>query len=230
VFRLDVRLPQQDEPGAPGDEFVGRSTSALSEQSPKHEENNVGKIVSNFFISLDGVVESPDQWHFQYFNDEMGAAISKGVAGCEAFLMGRVLYGEWSEYWPGQVRTEPEAAEAATDDFGSFINSVPKYVVSNTLGEATWSNTTIVSGDVARQLQEVKDRTNGTIQMSGSATLVRWLLGNGLLDELNLMVHPVAVGHGKRLFEGTPTHRLELVKHEVFTTGVLWLTYVPTAE
>ncbi|MBA3983027.1 MAG: dihydrofolate reductase family protein [Acidimicrobiia bacterium] len=179
----------------------------------------MGKIVSNFFISLDGVVESPEQWHFPYFNDEMGAAISSGADRNEAFLMGRVLYEEWASFWPNQGDDVP---------FASFINSVPKHVVSNSLTEATWNNSTIISGDVAAGIQDMKDGTDGDIGMSGSATTVRWLLANGLLDELNLMVHPIAVGHGHRLFEDTPTHPLQLVRSETFTTGVLSLTYAPT--
>ncbi len=176
----------------------------------------MGKISSNFFISLDGVVESPDQWHFPYFNDEMGAAIGQGTDTYTAFLMGRVLYEEWASYWPGQGDEVP---------FASFINNVQKYAVSNTLDKATWNNTTLVSGDVATQLRKIKEQTEGDIGMSGSATLVRWLLANGLLDELRLMVHPIAVGHGQRLFEDTPTYPLQLVNHETFATGVLNLTY-----
>ena len=178
----------------------------------------MGKIVANFFISLDGVVESPDQWHFPYFNDEMGAAVGSGIETVKAFLMGRVGYEEWADYWPNQGPEEP---------FSSFINNVPKYVVSNTLKEATWNNTTVVSGDVAAKLRRIKQETEGDIGMSGSATLVRWLLANDLLDELALMVHPIAVGRGQRLFEDTPTHPLKLVRHEVFETGVLNLTYAP---
>jgi dihydrofolate reductase len=191
----------------------------------------MGKIVSNFFISLDGVVESPDRWHFPYFNEEMGAAIDRGVSTTEAFLMGRVLYEEWSDYWP-QHDSGPgvpgEPAETA-DEFSSFINNVQKYVVSNTLQDATWRNTTVVSGDVAGELRKIKERTDGGIGMSGSATLVRWLIANGLLDELHLMVHPIAVGHGQRLFEDTPTQPLRLLDQETFQTGVLNLTYVPDA-
>jgi dihydrofolate reductase len=189
----------------------------------------MGKIVSTFFISLDGVVESPDQWHFPYFNDEMGAAIGRGIETNKAFLMGRVLYEEWASYWPSQGDEMPGEPPEAADAFASFINNVPKYVVSETLEEATWNNTTVVSGDVAAQLPELKERTDGDIGMSGSATLVRWLLANSLLDELNLMVHPIAVGHGQRLFEDTPTHPLQLVHHETFKTGVLNLTYAPAA-
>lgn len=181
----------------------------------------MGKIVSNFFISLDGVVEAPDQWHFSYFNDEMGAAVGRGMETSEAFLMGRVLYEEWAEYWPKQGPEVP---------FSSFINEIPKYVVSNTLSEAKWNNTRLVSGDVAGQLKRIKEETEGDITMSGSATLVRWLLANGLLDELCLLVHPIAVGKGQRLFEDTPTHALDLVRQETFATGVLNLAYAPAKE
>ena len=192
----------------------------------------MGKIVSNFFMSLDGVVERPDQWHFPYFNDEMGAAIGQGTETYEGFLMGRVLYEEWVSYWPthgGAAPNVPGEPQEAADPFASFINNVPKYVVSNTLDKATWNNTTVVSGDVAAQLREIKERTAGDIGMSGSATLVRWLLANGLVDELGLMIHPIAVGHGQRLFEDTPTYPLQLVKHETFETGVLNLSYAPAA-
>jgi dihydrofolate reductase len=177
------------------------------------------KIVSNFFISLDGVVEAPDQWHFGYFNDEMGAAVGRGTESTAAFLMGRVLYEEWASYWPTH--------QGDDEPFASFINNVPKYVVSNTLDTAAWTNTTVVSGDVAGRLREIKERTDGDIGMSGSATLVRWLLANDLLDELRLLVHPIAVGHGRRLFEDTPTYPLRLVSHETFQTGVLNLVYAP---
>ena len=143
----------------------------------------MGRIVANFFISLDGVVESPDQWHFPYFNDEMGAAIGAGMETSGAFLMGRTLYDEWSAYWP----------DSTDEPFATFINQHPKYVVSGSLTEAAWNNTTVLPGDPAR-LQEVKDRTDGYLTMSGSATTVRWLLANNLLDELNLLIHPLALG------------------------------------
>jgi len=180
----------------------------------------MGKIVANFFIALDGVVESPDQWHFPYFNDEMGAAVGSGMETAGAFLMGRRLYEEWAAYWPQQGEDEP---------FTSFINNATKYVVSNTLTEATWNNTTVVSGDVAAELRKIKESTEGDIAMSGSATLVRWLLANDLLDELNLLVHPIAVGHGQRLFQDTPTYPLRLVRNTTFETGVLHLVYAPEA-
>jgi len=179
----------------------------------------MGKIVSNFFISLDGVVEAPDQWHFPYFDDDMGQIIGAGMATTGAFLMGRRLYDEWSAYWP------PHAGD---QQFGTFINDIPKYVVSNSLAEAEWNNTTVLpGGEAAERLRRLKDETDGDITMSGSATTARWLLAEGLLDELRLLLHPIAVGHGQRLFEDTPTHPLRLVDSSALGTGVLNLTYAP---
>jgi len=179
----------------------------------------MGRIVSNFFMSLDGVVEAPDQWHMPYFNDEMGDAIGKGMATNKAFLMGRVLYDEWAGFWPN-----------SDDDFATFFNNHPKYVVSDSLERADWNNTTIVSGDVPQRLRELKDATDGDLVISGSATLVRSLLRDGLLDELRVLVHPIVVGRGGRLFEDDTPRALELAGHEIFSTGVLNLTYTPAVR
>jgi dihydrofolate reductase len=180
------------------------------------------KIKSNFFISLDGVVESPDKWHFPYFDDEMGAAVGAGFATTDALLMGRVLYEEWAAYWP----------EHADEPFGDVMNSMKKYVVSNSLQAAEWQNTELISGDVAQKLTDLKATDGGDIAMSGSATTVRWLLREGLLDELNLLLHPIAVGSGlARLFPpDEPTIALELRSAETFKSGVLNLSYVPAKD
>lgn len=176
----------------------------------------MGKIVSNFFVSLDGVVESPDEWHFPYFDDEMGAVIGAGMETSKAFLMGRKLYDEWAAYWP-----------TSTDEpFATFFNTTPKYVISDSLTAPEWANTTVLPGDI-EAVQQLKKETDGDIVVSGSATTVRWLLANGLLDELKLLVHPVAVGKGQRLFEDELTHKLELVDSSALASGVLNLTYKP---
>ena len=181
----------------------------------------MGKIVSNFFMSLDGVVEAPDRWHMPYFNDEMGAVIGRGMEANKAFVMGRVLYEEWAAFWPQQGEDNP---------FAGFFNAHPKYVVSNSLETADWNNTTIISGDVPGQLRELRDQTDGELSISGSATLVRSLLDADLLDELRVLLHPIVVGHGARLFEAPTPHALELVANEALTTGVLNLTYAPPAR
>lgn len=180
----------------------------------------MGRIVSNFFISLDGVVESPHEWHFPYFDDAMGAIIGSGMEKSSAFLMGRRLYDEWSSYWSGP---------GADDEFAGFINGIPKYVPSTTLRDPAWQNTTVLSGDVAAEVRALKERTDGDIAMSGSATTVRWLLANGLLDELALLVHPIAVGSGQRLFEDPTTYPLELLSSTALDTGVLHLRYAPAS-
>jgi dihydrofolate reductase len=176
---------------------------------------------SNFFISLDGVVEAPDKWHFPYFDDEMGAAVGAGFATTDAMLMGRVLYEEWAAYWP----------EHADEPFGEVMNGMKKDVVSNSLDAAEWRNSEIVSGDIAQKLREIKARDGGDISMSGSATTVRWLLREGLLDELNLLVHPIAVGDGlARLFlPDEPSLPLELLSAQTFNSGVLNLSYGPAS-
>ena len=179
-------------------------------------------IKSYFFMSLDGVVESPDKWNPPYFDDEMGAAVGAGFASADALLMGRVLYTEWAAYWP----------EHADEPFGGVMNSIKKYVLSNSLQAAEWNNSELIRGDVARKLTEIKSQDGGDIAMSGSATTVRWLLRHGLLDELHLLVHPIVVGDGlARLFPpDEPSMRLQLLSAHTFKTGVLNLRYAPVKE
>ena len=175
------------------------------------------KIKSYFFISLDGVVESPDKWHFPYFDDEMGAAVGAAFATTDAMLMGRVLYNEWAAFWP----------EHANEPFGDVMNSTKKYVVSNTLKTVDWQNSELINGDVAQKLAAIKAQDGGDITISGSGTTVRWLLRNGLLDELNLLVHPIVVGDGMaRLFPpDEPRTGLELLSAQPLKSGVLNLRY-----
>jgi dihydrofolate reductase len=176
------------------------------------------KIVSNFFISLDGVVESPDKWHFPYFDDAMGAIVGAGFARTDAMLMGGTLYREWSAYWP--TSTDGDVAEV--------MNNQTKYVVSRTLESADWNNTTLIRDDVAARIRAIKAEPGKDIAMSGSATLMRWLLGEGLVDEIALLMHPIVVGSGARLFpDGTAMQALELVESDTLPTGVLHLVYRP---
>ncbi len=174
------------------------------------------KIVSSLFISLDGVVEAPDQWHFPYFNEEMGDAVQSMMGSSEAMLLGRRTYEEFAAYWPN-----------STDDFAGYMNGTPKYVVSHTLTSAEWQNSTLVSGDVSKELARLKEQPGGNLSITGSGTLVRSLLREGLLDELHLLVHPIVVGSGKRLFDDGPQVPLRLTNSQTFSTGVLHLTYEP---
>jgi dihydrofolate reductase len=179
------------------------------------------KVVAAEFLSLDGVMESPDKWHFPYFNDEMGQAVGEGFATSDAMLMGRVLYEEWAAYWPQQ---DPEENLVAAQ-----MNGVQKYVVSTTLEEPLeWSNSTLIKENVAEEIEKLKNQPGKDIVISGSGALVRSLLADGVIDELKLMIHPIVVGGGKRLFEeGEDQTALELVDSEIFSTGVVYLTYGP---
>jgi dihydrofolate reductase len=183
------------------------------------EEVLMRKVVAAEFVSLDGVVESPEKWHFPYFNDQMGDAIGAAMAASDAMLMGRVLYEEWASYWPKQ---DPEENPVA-----ARMNGVRKYVVSTTLEEPLqWQNTTLIGDNVAEEISRLKEQSGKDISISGSPTLVWSLLEEDLLDELRLMVHPIVVGSGRRLFEeGGDQKALELVDSKTFSTGVLYLSY-----
>jgi len=178
------------------------------------------KIVANLFLSLDGVVEAPDRWSLRYWSDEIGQAVGAGMAAADAMLLGRVTYEGFAEAWPGRTVEEDEGAE--------FMNNVRKYVLSSTLREVTWNNSTLLTGDPATAVRALKAEPGGDIMTSGSPTAVRWLLSEGLVDELNLLLYPIVVGQGKRLFptEG-PTFPLVLTKSATFGNGVVQLTYAP---
>lgn len=179
----------------------------------------MGSIRSGLFISLDGVIEAPETWHFDYWNDEMGAAVGALMQGNDGMLLGRRTYDGFAEYWPKADPDDPMTAQ---------MNSAQKYVVSNTLTEATWENSTVVTGDVKAALTELKkDKTLGT---TGSAVLVQWLVEQGLVDELHLLVHPVVVGQGQKLFADGAKVPLRLVSATTFTTGVVHLVYGPAAD
>ena len=180
------------------------------------------KIVASFFMSLDGVVEAPDQWHFPYFSDEMGAAVGALMAESDAMMMGRVTYDAWAAYWPGKTDKD--------DPFADFINNIRKYVVSSTLDTAEWQNSTLVSGDLTEEITKLKRQPGKTIGISGSTNLVRSLMRHGLLDELRLLVHPIVVGKGQRLFEEGLEIPMKLTSSETFPTGVLSLAYQPTEK
>jgi dihydrofolate reductase len=180
------------------------------------------KLVSSFFISLDGVVEAPQNWHFPYFNDEMGAVIGEAIGASDALLMGRRTYEEWVAFWPHQ--------DPAENPMAKNMNETPKFVASTTLDEVDWQNTTLLDGNLTESIADLKAKPGKNIGMSGSATLLRSLLGLGLVDELRLLVHPLVVGSGAKLFEeGTGQVPLELVDSRTFQTGVLDLTYRPVA-
>ncbi|GAA4699162.1 dihydrofolate reductase family protein [Phytohabitans rumicis] len=180
------------------------------------------KIIAGLFISLDGVVEAPDQWHFPYFNDEMGAAVDATFSQADTMIFGRKTYDSFAGAWP-----EREAAGEEDAAFAKALGDVRKIVASNQKLEFTWRNSEQLHGDLVETVRALKEGEGGTIGMSGSVSVVRQLLAAGLLDELHLLVHPIAVRNGMRLFDVGEPIPLKLVSAQTFQTGVLSLVYAP---
>ena len=182
------------------------------------------KINAGLFISLDGVVEDPQDWHFPYFNDEMGVAVSAQLAAADTLLLGRKTYDSFAGAWPDR-----EAAGGEDAAMGKALGDARKIVVSNQNLQFTWRNTEQLQGDLVEAVTALKNEPGATdIAMSGSVSIVRKLLAAGLLDELHLLVHPIAVRKGMRLFdEGESPIPLRLTSSRTFTTGVLHLIYAP---
>ena len=178
------------------------------------------KVVAVELVSVDGVMEKPEEWAFAYSNDEMDEANAAGMEASDALLLGRVTYEGLAAFWPNQPAGTPMV---------DYINSVRKHVVSGTLEEPlAWNNSTLAGGNVGEGISELKRQPGKDITIIGSGVLVRALFEEGLLDELRLMVHPLVMGSGKRLFEvGGDREALELVDSRTFRTGVLYLTYRP---
>jgi dihydrofolate reductase len=186
----------------------------------------VGKIVVTEFVSLDGVIEAPGGgedyrhagWTFEIERGQEGDRFKlEELQEAEAQLLGRVTYEGFAAAWP---QMEDEAG------FATKMNAMPKYVVSSTLERADWQNTTILSGDPADSVATLKEEVDGVILVAGSATLVKSLIEHDLVDELRLMVFPVLLGQGKRLFpEGESKHRLQLAEAKTVGDGISLLRY-----
>jgi dihydrofolate reductase len=173
------------------------------------------KIVAGLFVSLDGVVESPENGTGPYFNDEVGQEIGSQMAAADSMLLGRVTYQTFAASFAGQ-----------TGGIADTMNNMPKLVVSTTLDKTDWQNSTLINGNVAEELTTLKQRPGNDIAISGSPTLVRSLLREGLLDELRLLVFPIVVGGGNRLFADDGARiPLKLADAKTFSTGVLAVRY-----
>jgi dihydrofolate reductase len=180
------------------------------------------RVVSGLFISLDGVVESPDQWQHG-FDEEMGAAVGKFVETADTVLLGRVTYTEWAGYWPNVTSGEDVG-------FADWLNNSPKHVVSTTLDNVNdWQNSQLIKGDLAAAVRRLKEGGGKDISVAGSPTLVRSLLDRDLLDELVLLIHPVIAGQGrKKLFaEDAAQKNLKLVSAQPTSSGAIIATYGP---
>ena len=193
---------------------------------PRHRLEDMRRLIVSEFVTLDGVMEAPggepghphSGWVFDHMGPEQEQYKLDEVLAAESLLLGRVTYEGFSAAWP-----------SVEGPFGDAMNSMPKHVASTTLRDPTW-NATVLTGDVPEAVQSLKDSDGGPILVAGSCTLVHTLLLEGLLDELRLMLFPVSIGDGLRVF---PEERTKLSwrlgAHETFPSGVLALTYLPAS-
>ncbi|TDC83547.1 dihydrofolate reductase family protein [Actinomadura sp. 7K507] len=176
----------------------------------------MGKIINSTFVSVDGVINHMDVWHFAYTDDEAQEIAMEQLQASEAMLMGRNTYDVYASAWSGRDGA-----------YADKINSMPKYVASTTLDKAGWNNTTVIKGDLAAEAAELK-RRGGDVLMHGFGPVARTLIGNGLLDVLHLWVHPHFAGVGgpgdMLLGEGNSA-RLELAGTRILKSGVVLLSY-----
>jgi len=182
------------------------------------------KITAGLFMALDGVVQDPQNWHFPYFNDEMGVAVSEQLGNADTILLGRKTYDSFAGAWPDR-----ETAGEADAEMARALGDARKIVVSRQRLTFTWRNSEQISGDLVAAVTALKNEPGKSdIAMSGSVSIVRQLLAAGLLDELHLLVHPIAMGAGIRLFdENERPIPLKLISSATFKTGVLNLVYAP---
>lgn len=194
------------------------------------------RVIVSEFLTLDGVMQAPggaDEdrsggfehggWQGPYFDDAGGKAIFEGMAASDGFLLGRKTYEIFAAFWP---------SAPADDSLAETINSLPKYVVSKSLKEPLeWNNSHLIKGDVAQGIAKLKAQPGKDLQVIGSGDLAQTLMEHDLVDEYRLMVHPIVLGSGRRLFrDGSATTALRLVDSTTTGTGVLILTYQPAGE
>jgi dihydrofolate reductase len=173
------------------------------------------KLVVTAFVSLDGIVEDP-AWTFKYWNDETAKFKGEETTASDALLLGRVTYQGFAQAWP-------ESKEQGAP----YFNSVRKYVVSTTLDKAEWNNSVLIKDNVVQEITKLKQQDGKDITVHGSGTLVQTLIQNDLVDCYRLLVYPLVLGKGKRLFEEGTTSTLKLVEAKPFSSGVVALIYEP---
>jgi dihydrofolate reductase len=190
------------------------------------------KLIVSEFLTLDGVMQAPglpDEdpeggfsrggWQTSYFDEVFGKTLMEGFASTDALLLGRKTYEIFARHWPNQPDSDPIAPT---------MNGFDKFVVSTTLDSVDWVNSQLIKDDVVAEVRKIKEQPGKDIRVIGSGQLVQTLIENDLVDQFDLMIHPLALGEGKRLFRGsTASTKLKLVNNNVSTTGVIILTYVP---
>jgi dihydrofolate reductase len=174
------------------------------------------KLVESTFVTLDGVIESPQNWSPPYWNDEHADYAAKLLFAADALLLGRRTYEGFAEAWP----------QRSGDAYTDRINAMPKHVASRTLEHTTW-NASILEGDAATAVAELKRQEGENLLKFGSGSFSKTLLEHGLIDELHLWIFPVLAGGGQRLIEGIEPLHLQLVETTPFSTGLVVNTYAP---
>ena len=176
------------------------------------------KLVVTEFMSLDGVIESP-MWTFPYWNDEIAQFKGDESNASDALLLGRVTYEGFAAAWP-----------TSKDEGAEYFNGVRKYVVTTTLDKADWNNSHIITGDVVEEIRKLKQQDGKNIIVHGSGRLIETLMAHDLVDEYRLLVYPLVVGEGQRLFETDQKAKLKLVESKTMSSGVIGLIYEPDRD
>jgi dihydrofolate reductase len=172
------------------------------------------KLVAYELLSLDGVAEDPDEF-ITSWDDAMGENLARVIATQDTVLLGGRTYNDWADFWPN----------SDIQPFADFINPVEKFVVTSTPPENTWTNATVIDGDLLESVTELKGRSGGDIGLHGSIALTQALLEGGVVDELSLVIAPALQGHGRKLFKEGLSGRLTLTRHVVSPSGYLLLDY-----
>ena len=178
------------------------------------------RVINSTYMSLDGLTEQLQDWHFQYHDDEADAVALEALEASSDVLMGRKTYEVFAKAWPAQ-----------TTDFAARMNQLPKWVASTTLTAAEWNNTTVIEGDLAARVAELKKQPGTDIHSYGFGPVARTLLRHGLLDELRIWLHPILSGTGSTsdlMFREMESVGLTLVGHRPLTSGIVILSYEPT--
>jgi dihydrofolate reductase len=191
----------------------------------------VRKVIASEFVSLDGVMEDPG-WTFQFTSEEQQRFKFDELAESDALLLGRVTYEGFAAAWPNMMEQYEGPRRAELEEYADMMNGYPKYVVSTTLEEPLeWNNSTLIKGNVAEAVSNLKQQPGKDLLIFGSGDLLNALMQHDLIDEYRLMIYPVVVGSGKRLFrDGSDTTDLRLVDSKTFGSGVVVLTYEPAAR
>lgn len=191
-----------------------------TEQQPAGQVSKpTRRLVVTEYMSLDGVMEEPGQWSFPFWSEEAAKFKHDELFSSDALLLGRVTYEGFAKAWPTMTDT---------GDFGERMNSLPKYVVSTTLDTVEWNNSRLIKENVAEEIARLKQQPGMDILLAGSGQLLRTLMEHDLVDEYRIMLYPIVLGHGKRLFqEGIDTKVLRHTGTKTLGSGVLVLYYEP---